>query len=195
MSQDRVSQDRVDKDRRLARLMQSAQDGDAGAYTVLLGEAAVLVRQAIRRRLGSLQPQDIEDLVQDVLLSLHTARATYDPARPFLPWLTAIARHRMADGARRYARRIANEITCDPLPETFAPESANIPHEGYRDSQAFAKAMAGLPTGQRQAIELVKLREMSLKEAAAVSGKSVGSLKLAVHRGIGALRKALGAKG
>lgn len=55
--------------------------------------------------------------------------------------------------------------------------------------------MADLPTGQRQAIELVKLREMSLKEAAAVSGKSVGALKLAVHRGIGALRKALGAKG
>jgi len=185
----------TDQDRRLASLMRSAQDGDGSAYTVLLGEAAALVRRAIRRRLGALHSQDIEDLVQDVLMSLHRARATYNPDRPFLPWLTAIARHRMADGARRYARRIANEVTCDPLPETFAPEGANIPHEGYRDGQALIQAMANLPPGQRQAIELVKLREMSLKEAAAMSGTSVGALKVAVHRGIGALRKALGAKG
>lgn len=185
----------TDQDRRLASLMRSAQDGDGGAYTVLLGEAAALVRQAIRRRLGGLQVQDVEDLVQDVLLSLHAARATYDPARPFLPWLTAITRNRIADGARRYTRRVANEITCDPLPETFAPEDANISHEGYRDGQALAQAMAELPPGQRQAIELIKLREMSLKEAAALSGTSTGALKVAVHRGIGALRKALSTKG
>jgi RNA polymerase sigma-70 factor, ECF subfamily len=55
--------------------------------------------------------------------------------------------------------------------------------------------MADLPPGQRQAIELLKLRELSLKEASAVSGASVGALKVAVHRGIAALRKALGAKG
>lgn len=187
--------DAIDQDRRLARLMRSAQDGDGDAYTALLGEAAILVRQAIRRRLGGLQAQDVEDLVQDILLSLHAARTTYDPARPFLPWLTAITRNRVADGARRYARRIANEITCDPLPETFAPEDANMPLEGYGDGQALTRAMAQLPPGQRQAIELVKLREMSLKEAAAVSGTSAGALKVAVHRGIGALRKALGAKG
>lgn len=182
-------------DRRLARLMQRAQDGDAGAYTALLGEAAVRVRQGIRRRIGGLQAHDVEDLVQDVLLSLHAALATYDPARPFLPWLTAIVRNRIADGARRYARRVANEVTCDPLPETFAADSANTSSESYRDGEALAHAMAALPPGQRHAIELVKLRELSLKEAAAVSGTSAGALKVAVHRGIGALRKALGAKG
>lgn len=185
----------TDRDRHLASLMRSAQDGDGGAYTVLLEEAAALVRRAIRRRLGGLQAQDVEDLVQDVLLSLHAARATYDPARPFLPWLTAIIRNRIADGARRYTRRIANEITCDPLPETFAPKNANVPHDAYGDGQALARAMADLPPSQRQAIELIKLREMSLKEAAAVSGASVGALKVAVHRGISALRKALGTKG
>jgi DNA-directed RNA polymerase specialized sigma24 family protein len=44
-----------------------------------------------------------------------------------------------------------------------------------------------------QAIELMKLREMSLKEAAAATGTSIGALKVSVHRGISALRKALGA--
>jgi RNA polymerase sigma factor (sigma-70 family) len=183
------------QDQRLTRLMRAAQDGNAAAYTTLLQEAASLVRHAIRRRLAMLQPQDVEDLVQDVLLSLHAARATYDPARPFLPWLMAIVRNRVADGARRYARRAANEVACDPLPETSASDGANIPIEGFRDSQELAQAMTTLPPGQRRAIELTKLREMTLREASAISGMSVGALKVAVHRGIAALRKALGAKG
>ena len=108
--------------------------------------------------------------MQDVLLSLHAARSTYDPARPFLPWLMAIARNRMADGARRYARRAANEVAGDRLPETFAGEETNRLLGGYGDEEALGRAMPDLPPGQRQAIELPKLREMSLKEAAAVSG-------------------------
>jgi RNA polymerase sigma-70 factor (ECF subfamily) len=42
---------------------------------------------------------------------------------------------------------------------------------------------------------MVKMREMSLKEASAASGMSVAALKVAVHRGVGALRKALNAGG
>jgi RNA polymerase sigma-70 factor (ECF subfamily) len=183
------------QDQHLSSLMRSAQDGDSAGYAKLLQEIAPLVRQAIRWRLPFLQPQDVEDLLQDVLLSLHAARATYDPARPFLPWLKAIVRNRIADGARRYTRRVANEVACDPLPETSAGEEENIPTAGYRDGQALKRALADLPPGQRRAIELTKLQEMSLREAAAVSGTSVGALKVAVHRGIGALRKALGAKG
>jgi RNA polymerase sigma factor (sigma-70 family) len=185
----------ADLDRRLAHLMLAAQEGDSASYALLLSEAAGLVRGMIRRRLRAVRAEDIEDILQDVLLSIHAARATYDPARPFLPWLAAITRNRIADGARRHARRSAFETTCDPLPETSAHSDANMPKESYGDGQALARAMADLPPGQRQAIELVKLRELSLKEAAAASGMSVGAVKVAVHRGITALRKALGAKG
>jgi RNA polymerase sigma-70 factor (ECF subfamily) len=186
---------RSEQDERLATLMRSAQDGDHGSYAALLGEIAGLARQMVRRRFAFLQPQDVEDLVQDILLSVHAARSTYDPERPFLPWLTAIARNRMADGARRYARRTANEVMSDRLPETFPAEQANMLQDGYGDAQALAQAMADLPPGQRQAIELIKLREMSLKEASTVSGMSVGALKVAVHRGIAALRRALTGRG
>jgi RNA polymerase sigma-70 factor (ECF subfamily) len=183
-----------DQDRRLASLMRSAQDGDGKAYAALLGEVAPRVRRTVRRRLGFLQPPDVEDLVQDVLLSMHAARATYDPARPFQPWLMAIAHNRMVDRARRHARQAANEVGGDRLPETFAAEPANMHGDGYGDAEALRQAIGSLPPGQRRAIELVKLREMSLNEAAAASGASAGALKVAVHRGIAALRKALGAK-
>jgi RNA polymerase sigma-70 factor (ECF subfamily) len=55
-------------------------------------------------------------------------------------------------------------------------------------------AIANLPRGQRDAIEMLKLREMSLKEAASASGMSVAALKVAVHRGMKTLRKTMSAE-
>jgi RNA polymerase sigma-70 factor (ECF subfamily) len=185
----------VEKDGHWAALMRSAQDGDRAAYVRLLRDIVPLLRQTVRRRRGFLQPPDIEDLVQDVLLSLHAVRATYDPRRPFLPWLMAIARNRMADGARQYARKAAKEVTVDKLPETFVTNEANTLMDAYRDPEALRRAIGHLPPAQRQAVEMLKLREMSLKEAAEVSGMSVGALKVAVHRGIIALRRALKPEG
>lgn len=177
-------------ERRLSRLMRAAQDGDAPAYAALLREVAPLLRNAVRGRGRSLQPPDVEDLVQDVLLSLHAVRATYDPDRPFLPWLFGIMRNRMADRARRHARRAAHEVAVERLPETLSDEAANMEH-GYRDPQALRQAIAALPRGQREAVEMLRLRELSLKEAAAASGTSVAALKVAVHRAVRALRKLL----
>src|SRR5262245_34358442 len=94
----------------LALLMTAAQAGDAAAYSTLLRAAMPVIRNVVRGARGFLGPADVEDLVQDVLLSLHAVRATYDPTRPFLPWLLAITRNRLADGARRYARRSAHEV-------------------------------------------------------------------------------------
>lgn len=181
------------EEQHLASLMRAAQSGDRDAYTTLLHALVPLVRQTVRRRFGFLQPQDIDDLVQDILLSIHVSRATYDPTRPFLPWLMAIARNRTADGARRYVRRAAYEVVSDPPPETFPTGDANMSANGYGDAEALAQAMTRLTPGQRQAIELTKLREMSLKEAAAAAGTSIGAVKVSVHRGLSALRKALGA--
>jgi RNA polymerase sigma-70 factor (ECF subfamily) len=184
----------IGQEQHLGSLMRAAQAGDRRAYSMLLCALLPAVRQAVRHRFGFLQPQDIDDLVQDILLSVHVARATYDPARPLLPWLMAIARNRMADSARRYARRAAHEVPSEQPPETFAAADANISADGYGDAEALTRAVTELPHSQRQAIELMKLREMSLKEAAAATGTSIGALKVSVHRGMSALRKALGAR-
>src|SRR5713226_3144074 len=111
--------------------------------------------------------------------------------KPFMPWLLAITRNRLADGGRKWARRAANEVLVDEVPVTFADDRTNSEQERQFDPEGLRKAMRDLPPRQREAVEMLKLREMSLKEAAAESGMSVGSLKVAVHRGIAALRKAL----
>jgi RNA polymerase sigma-70 factor (ECF subfamily) len=171
--------------------MQAAQDGDRIAYAGLLRELVPLLQRLMRRRLGFLQPSDREDLLQDILLSLHAARATYDPRRPFTPWLMSIAHHRMVDRARRHTRVWANEVLVDEFADSAFDEVSDLPDSEYGDSEQVRQAVKGLPAGQRTAIELLKLRELSLKEAANVSGMSVTALKVAAHRAIKALRGSL----
>jgi len=181
----------INKDSRFTALMRAAQTGDRDAYVQLLREISPRIRHIVRSRRPFLTAEDIEDLVQDVLLSVHAVRATYDPKRPFLPWLVAIARNRLADAARRYARNQAQEVQVENLAVTFSDESAKFSKKAYGDPEALRLALDSLPAGQRNAIEMLKLREMSLKEAAAAGGTSVGALKIATHRAMNALRKKL----
>jgi RNA polymerase sigma-70 factor (ECF subfamily) len=176
---------------RFGSLMRSAQDGDAEAYAELMRELTPRVRRIVRRQRGFLPKEDIEDLVQDVLLSVHTVRATYDPARPFIPWLIAIARNRLVDQVRRHVRGAAHEVAVEDLAVTFSEPIANLPSGTFQDPEALHQAIEQLPPGQRSAIELLKLREMSLKETSAATGTSIGALKVATHRAMIALRKRL----
>jgi len=173
----------------LGELMRAAQQGDSASYRQLLFAITPRVRQIVRRQRGFVGIAEVEDLVQDVLLSLHTVRATYDPSRPFVPWLMAIVRNRLADGARRYARVARRGIHVDVEDVTFFEPEANDDIGALGDAAALHEAVRALPEGQRQAIELLKLKELSLKEAADVSGTSVGALKVATHRAMATLRR------
>lgn len=163
--------------------MKAAQDGDAQAYARLLAELLPVVRRMVASRRPGIV--DNEDVVQEILLTLHAIRHTYDPSRPFLPWLAAIVAHRCADAARSDMRRFQRTASLDDLPETFGAVEANTL---AMDGRALGHALARLPEGQRRAVELVKLREMSLAEASATTGMSQGALKVAVHRAIKALK-------
>jgi RNA polymerase sigma-70 factor (ECF subfamily) len=170
-------------------LMAQAQEGDAASYRrLLLGITPYL--RALAHRFGLAGP-DLEDAVQDVLLTVHSIRHTYDPTRPFAPWLTAVARHRLLDRLRRRVRQTSRETELTEAHETFAAPETN--HPGLAGETAkLQAAIAGLPEGQRRAVELVKLKEMSLKEASQATGQSETALKVSVHRAIKRLRGLLG---
>src|SRR5258708_16157134 len=100
--------------------MRRAQDGDQAAYASLLREVLPILKRVVQARLGFLPVMDREDLVQDILMSVHAARATYDPTRPFKPWLMTITHNRMVDQARRNSRRNAHEMSRDEYLEDHA---------------------------------------------------------------------------
>jgi len=170
-------------------LMARGQNGDAQSYRALLQGITPYLR-ALAHRFGLGGP-DLEDAVQDVLLTVHTIRHTYDPTRPFGPWLTAVARHRLLDRLRRRMRQTGRETELTEFHETFAADETNHP-EMAGEARRLQAAIAALPEGQRRAVEMLKLKEMSLKEAAQASGQSETALKVSVHRAIKRLRSLLG---
>ena len=189
-----VASDRADDDAHWAALMLRAQDGDKDAYRVLLKSIAPYVRAIARRYLG--RGEDAEDAVQDVLMVVHGIRHTFERGRPFKPWLGTIASRRCIDLLRRRAHRAQHEMADavdvdhhahgDPGPEdTLIRE-----HEARR----VRNAVDELPARQRDAISMLRLQELSLNEASAHSKQSVGSLKVACHRAIGSLQRALTGK-
>jgi RNA polymerase sigma-70 factor (ECF subfamily) len=170
-------------------LMARGQDGDARSYRLLLQGITPYLR-ALAHRFG-LGGADLEDAVQDVLLTLHSIRHTYDRTRPFGPWLTAVARHRLLDRLRRKVRQTGRETELTEAHETFASPETNHP-ELAGEAGRLKAAIASLPEGQRRAVEMLKLKEMSLKEAAKATGQSETALKVSVHRAIKRLRGLMG---
>ncbi|GJD55526.1 sigma-70 family RNA polymerase sigma factor [Methylobacterium dankookense] len=175
---------------KLAGAMRAAQGGDAAAYRALLRDCLPVIAASLRAQ--GLRGEAVDDAVQDTLITLHRARASYDPARPFLPWLRAIAQRRAIDALRRTGRRprevhdpVAYEAEIDDLP----PPGQAI--EARERAAELARAVAALPAGQRQAVEELALRERSLDEVSAATGRSKVALKVNLHRAIKALRASL----
>ncbi len=179
----------------LDSLMRAAQQGDGRAYHLLLQEVATRMRRLIMARAPWLGQADIEDIVQDVLLSLHLARATWDPARPFMPWISAIARNRLTDHARRYKRKQAFDQAAADLAEVFSTTPGQSHADGVVDLMSVRSAMADLSEGERRAFELVRMKDLSPTEAAHQSNTTAGAIKVAVHRASRKLRLAINKDG
>jgi len=104
--------------------------------------------------------------------------------------VVAIANRRIIDRLRRETRRKAREIELSVEHETFPEPAANL-DSNLSAERALADAIERLPPEQREAIKMLKLNEMTLKEAAKASGRSIAALKVATHRAIKNLRQLL----
>jgi RNA polymerase sigma-70 factor (ECF subfamily) len=166
--------------------MERAQRGDREAYASLLALAAAAVRQLVRQRWSDVAWAD--DAVQETLLSIHRARHTDDPARPFAPWLYAIAQHRIIDVARRERRIGDREQGTDVLPETAVDAAADAV-----DVDRIHAALAALPDRQRAVIVALKFADQSVREVGDKFGMSESAVKVTAHRGYKVLRRILGA--
>jgi RNA polymerase sigma factor (sigma-70 family) len=174
-------------ERRRAAWMAAAQAGDRRAYERVLADSVALIR-AVARRHGVAHDQ-LDDVVQETLLTLHRVRHTYDPARSYDAWLAALAGHRAIDGLRRRGRQAWREIGDDVAVARHADgRDASVESERAQQAHRLRAAIAKLPPGQREAIEQLGLKELSLEEAAARTGRSAGALKVNLHRALKALR-------
>ena len=165
-----------------ARLMVAAQAGDKAAYRLLLDELQVWLTRYYRRRLP---PDAVEDAVQEALIAVHTKRHTWDPARPFAPWLSGIARYKWIDRLRAMA-----STRTEALPETLPETLTTGDHGGgVLSATVLGRLLATLKPAQAEVIRLVKLDGLSIEEAAAATGQSQALVKVNIHRGLGRLSR------
>lgn len=171
--------------------MRDAQQGDQRAYEELLRLATREARGFIGRRVA--WADWTEDVVQEVLLTVHRTRHTYDPARPFGPWFYAIVNSRLIDALRARKRLTTREVVDeDALAQQRAPEV----HDGQRDlREALAQAVARLPRVQREIVSMLKYEDLSVRDVAARLGMTEGAVKTMAHRGYKVLRRNVGAIG
>ena len=158
--------------------MAASLAGDSAAYRRLLEEAGRWLRRYFARRLAS---ELIDDAVQEALTALHLKRATFEPGRPFLPWLAAIARFKGVDCMRSAGRHRTEEFD-ETLHGVPSHESASL------SGIVVAGLCERLRRPQADAIRLVKLQGFSVREAAAMTGQSEALVKVNIHRGLAALK-------
>jgi RNA polymerase sigma-70 factor (ECF subfamily) len=168
-------------------LMRRAQDGDAQAYRLLLGSVLPAIRALVRRRV--FDEALAEDVVQETMLTLHRVRHTYDPARPMMPWIAAIAATRAIDGLRRQGRVQRRELWDETVLAMELDPDAARRMEAFAVQDEVESLLARLPARQRQAVEMVKLQQMTLDHAAQATSQSVPALKALLHRAFTRLRQ------
>ncbi|WBY16559.1 sigma-70 family RNA polymerase sigma factor [Erythrobacteraceae bacterium WH01K] len=158
----------------MSHLMRKSQLGDKRAYAVLLDECAAWLQRNFPKRVPRHQ---LDDLVQDVLVSLHRKRASWDPDRAFMPWLAAIARYRWVDHLRRVYRSAEDEL-----------RDADAPHDSEEEAvmarMSLDRLFVQLPEKQADVIELVTIEGLSIAEAPRRTGQSESLVKVNIHRGL-----------
>jgi RNA polymerase sigma-70 factor (ECF subfamily) len=170
----------------LRALMIAGLEGNAEAHRTLLERLSRHLRGYYKGHLDQIGrgPVEAEDLVQEALMAIHTRRHTYDPLRPFTPWVYAIARYKFVDYLRR-TRASAQGLPIEDTQEiTCRADQADV--ESSLDLQ---RLMASLPPNMRAAIQAVKLDGLSVSEAAAQTGMSESNVKVSVHRGLKAMAR------
>ena len=169
----------------LKTLMLLSLDGDEAAYRRLLNALRVLLVGYYSRRMGAATRADMEDLVQETLLALHSRRGTYDRNRPFTSWFFSIARYKLIDHHRGRGGRMMAEVE---LGEDF---ESGFSEDAVTARMDVERLLDSLPAKQQEIIRQVKLEGQSVADTASRTGQSESAVKVGIHRGLKALAEKL----
>jgi RNA polymerase sigma-70 factor (ECF subfamily) len=170
----------------LEALMRRSLDGDTRAYAELLQQTARLLRPFLAKRLSA--SSEVDDLLQEILISIHKARHTYDGNRPYKPWVYAIAKFRLQDQLRAYYSdqlRHADDLSDW---EEFLPDDVTETAISY---ESISAEVERLPEKQATILRLIHQQGYTAKEVAEKIGMKESAVKVAAHRAYKILRQKL----
>ena len=168
------------RDEQWAAWMRAAIKGDKQAYNSFLLAVAPHLRAVARRQCGQFRApiSDAEDVVQEVLLTVHLKRGTWDSSRPIGPWLSAIARNKMFDAMRRKGRQISVPIE-DVVDTLQADEDGDA-----SDRMDAERLVERLDDRQRDIVRSISLNGAGIGETATRLKMTEGAVRVALHRAL-----------
>jgi RNA polymerase sigma-70 factor, ECF subfamily len=161
-------------------LMSAANGGDAAAYRKLLDALLPFLRKAVKTGLmrNGGNASDIEDVVQETLLAIHLKRHTWDPQRPLLPWVSAVAYYKVIDSLRR--RAPTKHVPIDDYMQTL-DGSSEAPAS---DESVSLELLAFLSPRSRQIVEAITIEGVDARDVGTRLGMSEGAVRVALHRAL-----------
>ena len=167
-------------------LVRQVLDGSGGAFTALVDRHASACLRFATRMLGN--REDAEDATQEALMRAYRALRVYDERTAFRTWLFTILVNRCRTALLHRTRR-ERRVVVDG--ERVSAASADPRSEVLDLRLEIGKALAGLPTDQREAFLLKHIEQLEYTEMAAITGLGVSALKMRVRRACTRLRREL----
>ncbi len=172
----------TEKYKELARLLCAGQKGDSLAYAQFLNHVSPILLRMVARRVGA---ADVEDIVQEILISMHKARHTYDGERPIMPWIVAIARFRISDHLRKHYAQMQHQTTDIAELENILADVTEVPadHESMID-----ELLQDVPEKHKHILTLMHMQGFTAKEVGAKLNMKESAVKVAAHRAMKKIR-------
>ena len=171
-------------EQRWSAAMRAERAGDKAAYEWLLRDVGRVLRPSIRRRVQALGlPQaEVEDILQEVLIGLHTMRQRWDTDRPFLPWVYAILRYKLTDAVRRRSRQRRSQVDLSEAEWGDIVDQAAAADETLSVRGGLERALSALPEAQRQVVEALAIDGGSVRDTAEALHVTEGAVRMTMHR-------------
>lgn len=169
--------------------MKASLSGDKNSYKDLLLQLTKLAKNFARKKISS--EAAIDDIAQEILISVHKSKHTYNPEKPFLPWFYAIANYRLYDHLRGVYNNQETNIFEEWLDHKIDQKDETLEIE---KKQSIEKSLKILPEKQRQIVELVYVEGYSIKETAEQMNISVSDVKTSAHRALKSIKTEFGGK-
>lgn len=178
-------------DQQLARLVPRAAGGDEGALQEVIRIVHPVVLRYARARISGSKTPTAEDVAQEICLAVATSTGSYvDQGRPFMAFVYGIASNKVADAHRAISRDRLMPTETIPEEEFSGPSPEESALRDDASNRAF-KLLDVLNEKSREIIILRVFAGLSAEETAVAVGSTAGAVRVAQHRALAKLRKAV----
>ncbi len=171
----------------LKSLFCSGIKGDSASYRQFLQVISSRIRHSVMKKIPM---KDVEDVVQEVLISIHKASHTYDGERPIIPWVYAITQFRINDHLRKIYSRAKREIAVenfDDIEMKFC-----VTNEATQSEHDIDGALSEVPEKQKKILNMLYVDGYTAKEAGKLLDMKETTVKVAAHRAIKKIKDRIG---